>query len=290
MQKDIQVSAVQFCPFLNDSMDKNMEFILTTMAEEAKKGADLVVFPETSITNFFTHGQGGYRHLMEEASISVDGDEIQQLIEAAKTHNQYVVVGFNEKSSVPGVIYNSCALIGPEGVAGVSRKQNFPGIEKLYYTTGPKLETFECALGKIGIIICYDVLFPEIARHHFRNAADVIVFSSSFWVGGSKGGTGDPLTKRQLWKALPLVTAVQNQAFVVSANGSGIMDFGVGTGVWERMGLSQIASPAEGVLAECDHSEEVILRATLKKDALSEARSNYHFFSELQPKGMFEPN
>lgn len=99
-----------------------------------------------------------------------------------------------------GTIYNSAALIGPEGIVGVTRKCFFPGIEKLYYTPDYNRTTFDCALGKIGIVICYETLFPEIALEHFRQGVEILAVTSSFWSGGIKGGAGDPVTKRNSGK------------------------------------------------------------------------------------------
>ena len=284
MLETVQASVVQHRPAEKQDRQANVDFILATLAAEAAQGAELVVFPEVGITNFFRHGPGGARELWETATITLDSPEIEAVRDAARHHNLYTIVGFNERSDTFGVVYNSSALIGPEGVVGVSRKQNFPGIEKLYYTPGPVVETFACDLGRIGTIICYDALFPEIARQHFLNGAEMIVFSSSFWKGGTRGGVGDPETKRQLWQKLPFVTAVQNQAFVLSANCCGTQDLGGGLGEWERMGLSQIASPSSGVLAEAGQTGQEILRARLRRDDLLEARTNYRFLSEVRSR------
>ena len=282
MLEVVRSCAVQFCPAENTERLKNLAFILSTMAAEAKKGCDLIVFPEASITNFFTYGKNGFLALATKYSISLESEEIEAIRDQAKKLNMFVVVGFNERSTVYGVVYNSAALIGPKGLVGVSRKQNFPGIEKLFYTSGPCIETFSCELGKIGIIICYDALFPEIAREHFKNAADILVYSSSFWVGGDRGGTGDPKTKRKLWQDLAFVTSIQNQAFVVSSNSCGKADLGAGN--WERMGISQIVSPADGILAQAGQVEAVTLRGNLERSKLIQARTNYRFLSEIQAK------
>ncbi|GGA94062.1 carbon-nitrogen hydrolase family protein [Allosediminivita pacifica] len=284
MREAVQASVVQHRPAEKQERQANIDFILATLADEAKSGAELVVFPEVGITNFFRHGPGGMRDLWETASITLDSPEIEVVRDAARRLNLYTVVGFNERSDTFGVVYNSSALIGPEGVVGVSRKQNFPGVEKLYYTPGPAVKAFDCGLGRVGTVICYDALFPEIARQHFLDGAEMIVFSSSFWRGGARGGVGDPETKRDLWHKLPFVTAVQNQAFVLSANCCGTQDLGGGLGEWERMGLSQIASPASGVLAEAGQTGQEILRATLKRDDLLEARTNYRFLSEVRSR------
>ncbi|MGB3338482.1 MAG: carbon-nitrogen hydrolase family protein [Devosia sp.] len=281
-QETILVSAIQSSPQERENRRANLDYILETLRAEAAGGSQLVVFPEVSLTNFFRHGSGGVKSLWEQLSVEVDGPDIEEIADLVRALGVYTVVGFNERAPILGVVYNSAALIGPEGIVGISRKQNFPGIEKLYYTPGPRLETFDCALGRVGVVICYDTLFPEIARHHFRNGVDILICVSSFWRGGAKGGSGDPVTKAKLWKELPFVTAVQNQAFVVSANCSGTLDLGPSIGEWERLGMSQIVSPHAGVLAFCEHNEPQILRAELKRSELLEARFNYRFLAESQ--------
>jgi predicted amidohydrolase len=281
-------SAIQRSAEERENRQANLDFVLQTMEDEARLGSQFVVFPEVALTNFFRHGPSGVKQMWEQLSIEPDGPEVQAVIDKARALGIHTVVGFNERSHKVGVVHNSAALIGPSGLCGISRKQVFPGIEKLYYSPGPSIETFECALGKVGIIICYDTMFPEIARHHFRNGADILVFTSSFWKGGAKGGAGDPVTKAKLWKELPFITAIQNQAFVVSANGSGTLDLGESIGEWERMGMSQIASPSAGVLAMAEHNRPETIRAELRRNDLLEARFNYRFLAETQTgaKGM----
>lgn len=280
MQSKVVASAVQHQPVELGGKEENLAFIIAQLQAEAAQGSDLVVFPETGLTSFFKHEEGGLRRLWNEGSIDLDGPELSAICEAAKTLGLYTVVGFNERSSIVGTIYNSAALIGPEGIVGVTRKQFLPGIEKLYYTTCNRRETFECALGRIGIVICYETLFPEIALEHFKQGAEILVFTSSFWSGGSKGGAGDPVTKKKFWESVPTVTAIQNQAFVVSCNACGFLDLGNKVGTWERLGLSQIVSPNNGILVQAGQFAAETIRAELHVNDLVEARSNYPLMAD----------
>ncbi|SEG83958.1 carbon-nitrogen hydrolase family protein [Marinobacterium lutimaris] len=275
MQNKVVASAVQHQPVELGSMDDNLAFILDRLKVEASHGSELIVFPEAGLTSFFKHEEGGLKRLWEEGSIDLDGPELTAIVEAAKELGVHTVVGFNERSKTIGTIYNSAALIGPEGIVGVQRKRYLPGIEKLYYTPGTERVTFECSLGRIGIIICYEALFPEVALEHFMQGADILVVTSSFWSGGAKGGAGDPVTKKRFWENVSTITAIQNQAFVVSCNACGFLDLGKKVGTWERLGLSQIVSPTQGVLAQAGQFAAETIRAELNLDDLSDSRSNY---------------
>lgn len=280
MQSKVVASAVQHQPVELGGIAENLAFILNQMQVEASNGSDLVVFPEANLTSFFKHEEGGLKRLWNEGSVDVDGPELKAVAEAAKTLGIYTVVGFNERSSIVGTIYNSAALIGPEGIVGVTRKCFFPGIEKLYYTPDYNRTTFDCALGKIGIVICYETLFPEVALEHFRQGVEILAVTSSFWSGGAKGGAGDPITKKKFWETVPTVTAIQNQAFVVSCNACGFLDLGKKVGTWERLGLSQIVSPNSGILAQAGQFAAETIRAELLESDLIEARANYPLMAD----------
>ncbi len=280
MKEQVRAVAVQHEPRPLTHREENLAFILETLAEQAAAGAELVVFPEVGITSFFRHEADGFRTYWNEGAIDPDGPELARVCAAAARHGLHVVVGFAERGDCVGKIYNSAALIGPEGLIGISRKIHMPGVEKLYFTPGERVETFDCALGRIGIAICYDTFFPEVTRQHFLQEADILVFSSSIWRGGAKGGAGLEGSKHTLWSGMATMAALQNQAFVVSSNGCGQLDLGAQVGTWERLGLSQIVTPAGEVLAAAGEREPAVIAATLRRAALVESRAAYRFHSD----------
>lgn len=280
MRKDVRVSVVQHEPKDMTQRAENVDYILANIKREAEKGSRLVVFPEAGITSFFVHEPGGMRRYWEQGAIRTDGDEIQRISEVTRTLGVYAVVGFAERADVEGIIYNSVALIGPDGIVGITRKIHLPGIEKLYFSVGPRPETFDCDLGRVGMCICYDSMFPEYFRALSDQAADIIVISSSTWKGGGKGGVGIEGVKKQYWSALPMVTAIQSQAFIVACNGCGSLDMGPLAGTWERLGLSQIVAPTGEILEMAGESEEQVISATLRYQALVDARTSYRFLDD----------
>lgn len=280
MQQDIEVSVVQHEPEAMDRRSNNVEYILSRFHELAGRGSRLVVFPEVGITSFFRHEPGGLRRYWEQGTVRLDGPELTTITDAARELDAYTVVGFAEQTSVTGIIHNSAALIGPEGIVGITRKLHMPGLEKLYYTPGQVVEVFECGLGRIGIAICYDSMFPEYFKALSDQGADIAVITGSIWAGGEKGGVGVEHLKREYWSALPMVTAIQNQAFVVACSACGNLDMGTQAGTWERLGLSQIVAPTGRRLAWAGGTEEEVIGAVLSTEELAEARTSYRFLAD----------
>jgi predicted amidohydrolase len=283
MDQDISVSVVQHEPGDLDHRQDNLGYILGRFHELAAVGNRLVVFPELGITSFFRHEPDGLRRYWERGSVAPDGPELTAIVDAARGLNAYTVVGFAERSVVSGIIYNSAALIGPEGIVGITRKLHLPRIEKLYYVAGEGVDVFDSPIGRIGIAICYDAMFPEYFRAMSDQGVDIVVITSSFWAGGEKGGVGVESFKREYWSALPLVTGIQTQAFVVACNACGQLDMGRHVGTWERLGLSQIVAPTGRRLARACETEEEVISATLTSEELVEARTSYRFFADSLP-------
>lgn len=161
MQTEFPVSVVQHAPGDMDQRDANVDYIVCRLGEQAARGSRFVVFPEMGITSFFRHEPGGYRRYWAQGTVLLDDPELSRIADAARDGNVHTVVGFAERSATTGIIYNSAALIGPDGIVGVTRKVHLPGLEKLYYTPADEIEVFDSPLGRVGIAICYDVMFSE---------------------------------------------------------------------------------------------------------------------------------
>ncbi|MGM0984997.1 MAG: carbon-nitrogen hydrolase family protein [Pseudomonadota bacterium] len=278
--KDVSAIAVQHSPFEMEYREENLDFIISKIRYHAELGADLIVFPEVGITNFFRHEPGGLEKYWIEGAISLQSEEIKKIREVAKTCGVYTVVGFAEKADSIGTIYNTAALIGPKGIEGIARKNYMPGLEKFYYSRGGISEVFDTEVGKIGIVICYDSMFPENFISLSMKGAEIIVITSSIWAGGDKGGVGDKKNKQKYWSVLPVVSAIQSQTFVVSANACGRLNMGADVGTWERLGLSKIVSPTGEVLAEANVEDDVDLKADLKVSSMVKARTSYRFVND----------
>ena len=137
--------------------------------ESAKQKADLVVLPET-LTYY------GTGRKMVDCAEPVPGPVTDYFGTLAKKHNFYIVAGLIEREK--HLIYNVAVLIGPDGkVAGKYRKCSLPRSEvESGVMPGHEYPVFNTRFGKVGMMICYDGFFPEVARQLTINGAEVIAW------------------------------------------------------------------------------------------------------------------
>lgn len=139
------------------------------IAEAAKQRADLVVLPET-LTYY------GTKKRMDECAETVPGPSTEYFGKLAQEHNLYIVAGLVERDGK--TLYNTSALIGPDGkLVGKYRKVTLPrGEIEAGITPGHEYPVFDTRFGKVGMMICYDGFFPEVARALAINGAEVIAW------------------------------------------------------------------------------------------------------------------
>ena len=208
-------------------------------AEKAKKeDAELVIFPELSLTDYLV------RDLIYELAEPIPGPSVEKMTEIAKQNKIYIVFGMPEMSKkAESVIYNTAVLVGPEGYIGKYRKMHLPTHsvfeEKRYFRQGYETPVFETQIGRIGLMICYDVFFPEVSRALKLNGAQLIVCISA-----------SPAVRRKFFEILTAARAIENNVFLAYVNLVGIED---GLQFW---GGSCIISPSGSIIAKAKYDEE----------------------------------
>ena len=137
--------------------------------EAARQKADLIVLPET-----LTYYGSGLS--FAECAESIPGPSTEYFGELAKKHDTHIVAGLVERDK--HLVYNVAVLIGPDGkVAGKYRKVTLPrGEIEGGITPGKDYPVFKTRFGKVGMMICYDGFFPEVARELSNNGAEVIAW------------------------------------------------------------------------------------------------------------------
>jgi predicted amidohydrolase len=152
-------------------VEANRAAAAAAIAEAAGHGAELVVLPELCDSGYVFTGEAEARALATPAADSPTLREWQAL---AGRHGTVVAGGFCELGE-DGLAYNSAALVGPGGVLAVYRKAHLWDAEKLVFTPGDAPPpVVGLPFGRVGLMICYDLEFPEWVRLPALAGADLL--------------------------------------------------------------------------------------------------------------------
>lgn len=232
----IRVAAIQMDCVLGEK-ERNISKAVRFVREAIQQGAQIIVLPELFST--------GYRLDELYYPFSEDipqGDTINEFEGIARENQVYIVGCILETGENRGLCYDTAFLVGPDGYIGKTRKARLWHLERLYLTPG-KLErdVYDLGFASIGIINCYEIGFPEIARSCAAQGADILVVVSAF--GMARLYNWDLLTKSR---------ALENGCFLIAANRIGKEKDS------EFCGYSRIVSPKGELLADAELDELVI--------------------------------
>ncbi len=245
------------------SKKENIKRIEKMLLKAARGESDLVIFPELSVTGYLL------KDLVYTLAEEIPGPSTAKLESLARDYGIYIIAGMPERSK-DYLIYNSAVLVGPDGLLGVYRKKHLPtyGLfeEGRYFKpwTGD-MEVFETPVGKIGVLICFDLFFPELARTLTVKGAQIIAVLSAA-----------PDISRQFFETFVHARALENTVFIAYVNMVGFYD-GIGFfgGSHVRGPLGQLLARAklyeeDLVIVDVDYSE--IARARVVRPILKDLR------------------
>lgn len=203
-----------------------------------RMGANLLIFPELSLTGYVVKDR------IYELAEEIPGRSTRQIENIANKTGLYIVFGMPELSKgTHATLHNAAVLVGPQGLIGRYRKMYLPTHsvfeEKRYFRPGYHSTVFQTSLGNIGLIICYDIYFPEVVRLTRLKGAELIVCISA-----------SPAVRRAFFETLTSARAIENTAFLAFVNLVGIED---GLQFW---GGSRLLGPNGRVLAQAKYDEE----------------------------------
>ena len=259
----VKTGFLQFEPILGKPK-KNIARIESLLLQAAD--ADLIVIPELA--------NSGYNFESKEQAIqlaeSIDNSPyLNFLSEQAKKLNIYIVSGFHEIEK--DLLYNTSVLVGPNGLIGKYRKIHLFMNEFDFFEKGNLgLPVFDIGLCKIGILICFDWVFPEVWRILALKGADIICHPSN-------------LVLPYAQQAVP-VHGLINKTFNITAN-----RYGTERGV-TFSGQSIISNPTGETLvkASSDNDEVSIVHINLNKARNKNITERNHVFNDRFPKDYFE--
>src|SRR5262245_26050249 len=156
---------------------QNLERFLDLIDEAAGRGVDVLVLPEMGLQGYadFAFPIGSpemvaqKQYYFNEAE-PIPGPSTEAIRRAVEPHGMYVQLGLAESAQHGNSIYNSTALIGPDGVVSVFRKMHNT-FEFPYFSPGEDAPLATTPYGKFGAIICYDLCFPELIRTYALDGA-----------------------------------------------------------------------------------------------------------------------
>lgn len=200
--REATIALVQFHPQLgaiNSNLDRMGKMIQTICTNQR---VDLIAFPELATTGY--ENGVNFTDLAEQ----IPGYTTEFLGKLALDYHIHVIVGMVVKHKVESIIYNSAVLIGPDGEPmGEYRKVHLKGEEKMAFRPGFKFPVFECAFGNVGMLLGWDLAFPEAARSLALEGAELIVVPAN-WEAPNV----------EEWKTYLLTRAYENSVFVGGAN------------------------------------------------------------------------
>jgi 5-aminopentanamidase len=255
MSAPVLVGCQQIAPAVGE-LEGNRRLARDAVREAVSAGARLVVLPELCTSGYVFESPEEARACSEPA----DGPSLRTWAEEAARGDAVVVGGFCELGE-DGLLYNSAAVVDGGGVLGVYRKLHLWDREQLVFEPGrecaPVLET---RVGRVGVGVCYDLDFPEVARSLALAGADIVVMPANL------PNFPRPAGERPIEVTLAMATAHVNHVFVALCDRCGPergVDWVGGSVVCDEWGWV-LAGPPERcrpglVLAECD-----LLRARQK--------------------------
>lgn len=171
----IRVAACQIDPQLGE-VDRNLERIERAVADAAAAGARLVVLPEAAVTGYV------FESLDEALTVAQRAVAVaeQRLADAATRHGLALIVGTLEAEARE--VFNTALIFAPDGRRFRYRKMHLPylGVDR-FATPGPDApEVYELAGMRVGVLICYDLRFPEAARICALEGADLVALPTNW--------------------------------------------------------------------------------------------------------------
>ena len=272
MKDQVSIAAIALDSKPNRTED-NIEGIRRWTKQAADHGAELVVFPELSMTGFMpNHPTGDHSQWMREVlkcawrtAESLDGHAVGELKKISSETGAFVAAGMLENAG--NVLFNTFVLAGEGRVYGYWRKMHIPMFEMQVYNGGGVPEVVETPLGRIGANICFDALLPESTRLLGVQRCEIALFP---FAADPPPGTAEGWAK---W-AGPVVQArcSENGLFGVACNYRGQVSCAGADQVFP--GGTMVVGPGGAMLNE---GSEPMLMAKLESQALLDARSAFEY-------------
>lgn len=257
MERLVKAAAVQFNIKLGD-IDANVQHVRQAIERVRQQGCQLAVLPEMWTTGY------DYKQLKELAKKT---PEVVEKVKGISREYGMVIVGSMPEANGDKVS-NTAYVIDCGREVGKYQKIHLFSMmgEDRSLVGGNSWVVAETSLGKIGVFICYDLRFPELARRLAVEGADILVVPAEW-----------PKPREEHWRTLLKARAIENQIFIVAANCCGIQ------GKLDFFGESMIIGPKGEILTAASY-EECEISAALDFSAMKEWRQQIPCFKDRRPE------
>lgn len=227
----VKIAALQF-DVKTGQVDANINKVKEIVRRIKKGAVDFIVLPEMWATGF------AYKNLRQLARSY--NRKINMFISSIAVKKQAYVIAGSMAEIRGNKIYNTARIYGRNGIViGSSAKLHLfkPAGEDQHFTGGWRLKPIKTEYGRIGIMICYDLRFPEVARALALKGAKIIFVPAQY-----------PKPKADHWITLLKARALENQVFIVGANR-------IGGKKIKHFGKSLVAGPNGKIIKMLDNKE-----------------------------------
>jgi predicted amidohydrolase len=253
-------------------LEANHRQIVRTIAEETSSGADILVLPELVSSGYVFESADEV-----DACALTPEDPLVAEWAAAVAGESVVVLGFAERGA-DGLFYNSSMLVDATGVRAVYRKAHLWDAEKLYFTAGSQPPPIvDTRFGRIALIVCYDMEFPEYTRRCGLGGADLIAVSTNWPLVYRPDGEQPPE-----WHIAQAAARV-NRVVIACCDRTGVergQEWNEGTAIFDQFGwIASAAGPGE---RGSTHRAEFETDLTLTRD--KQFNPNNGLFTDRRPE------
>jgi len=237
----IIVATAQFMAVQGDKEKNYAKMETLARMAQAERHADLLLFPEVILTG----GGVDSREAVEAIAAPLDGEHVSKIRALSTELDMDIAFGMVEKDG--DKCYNTVVLCEPDGNIGWYRKIHLPhtGCDR-FVDRGDRFVVMDTRFGKIGIMNCYDLRFPEIARSLALDGARLILCPACMKGDGAK----------RVLSMLVRARALENRAFVLYCNWTGQNDKGA-----VYLGCSHLADPVGDILMDAGTEEGVLAQS-----------------------------
>ena len=266
-----KIAVVQF-KITPQNPKRNLERIEKFIQQAVKKTTNVIIFPEDCVTGSIFGDRSKLDHNFS----------YRNAFQALAKKYKIDIVGGSFMEGTPRGAFSTSYYIDARGkVLGDYKKTNLYHSERHFLNPGSEIAVFDTKYGKAGLIICWDIMFPELFRRMMREGVQII-YCPSYWYEeiAETGLQYNSKSEQNLIDAVAATRATENNIIFVYANAAGVTKNPNGSAD-TLIGHSQVTMPFAGALQKVSSNQEKMFIQEIDLDILCKAEKIYRFHEDL---------